>query len=65
MLADMLEYDGDLTRKFVEGKMEGKMEGKREDAVNLLKLGVPVSTVIAGTQLPEEEVRELQRSLHL
>ena len=37
---------------------EGKIEGKIEDAINFLKLGVPLEIIIKATGLSEEEIKK-------
>ena len=41
------------------GRAEGREEAKLETARNLLKLGVPMETVVQATGLPEEELSQL------
>ena len=43
-----------------EGRQEGREEQNRENARNLLLLGVPIETITKATGLSEEEVKKLQ-----
>jgi predicted transposase/invertase (TIGR01784 family) len=43
-----------------EGREEGEMRGRRATAQSLLRLGVPVETVIAATGFSEEEILALR-----
>ncbi len=41
-----------------EGHAEGEKKAKLETARNLLKLGVPMETVVKATGIPEEELAQ-------
>jgi predicted transposase/invertase (TIGR01784 family) len=43
-----------------EGKEEGKKEGKLEDARRMLARGMEIDVIVDVTELPEEEIRNLQ-----
>ena len=40
---------------------EGRLEEKRESVVNALQKGVPISYIIAFSELSEEEIEEIRR----
>ncbi|MDR3296205.1 MAG: hypothetical protein LBT26_10345 [Clostridiales Family XIII bacterium] len=42
-------------------RAEGKTEGKTEDAVNLIREGVPMEVIARATGLPLSEIRGLAR----
>ena len=46
-----------------KGKEEGLEKGKVEIARKMLKLGLPLSTISASTELSEEEIIELASKL--
>ena len=48
---------------YEEGLSEGVQQAARENAKNLLKLGVEVDTVAKGCSLPLEEVLALKEQL--
>ena len=59
------EYDYDMDIKVQRGEAyeDGKIDNARENAKNLLKLGVEVDTVAKGCSLPLEEVLALKEQL--
>jgi len=52
---------GSLARKFQEeGIAEGKKQEAKHIAINMLKKGLPIATIVEVTELPKSEVEKLQ-----
>ena len=45
-----------------EGRFEGRAEGAFGIAQNLVKLGLPIETVISATQLDPEKIKPLYQA---
>jgi len=63
MLMTEWNWDDALAYRYEEGLVEGREEGREESleevALNLVKLGLPIETVITATQLDPEKVKAL------
>ena len=54
------QYDKGCAQGKIEGKIEGKIDGKIEVAQNLMKLNLPLETIMNATGLTLEELRNIQ-----
>jgi len=63
MLLTEWNWDDALACRYEEGLEEGREEGREEESFNiaqkLVKLGLPIETVITATQLDPEKVKEM------
>ena len=52
-----------VVRKIDEDKArkEGEKKGKRDTAINLLKMGIDIDTIVKATGLEQKEIEELQK----
>jgi predicted transposase/invertase (TIGR01784 family) len=67
-LLEKFEADKQAREGFVfeegklEGKIEGKLEGKIETTINMLKLKLPLQTIMLSTGLSEKDIMALKDS---
>jgi len=55
--------DRGRAKGIVEGRVEGRVEGKIEIARNLIKINMPLGTIVEVTGLPPEEVNRLYKEI--
>ena len=58
-----MTWEQEMKHQRWEAYEDGKLDNARENAMNLLKLGVEVDTVAKGCSLPLEEVLALKEQL--
>jgi predicted transposase/invertase (TIGR01784 family) len=63
-LLEKFEADKQAREGFVfeEGRQEGKIEGKIETTINMLKLKLPLQTIMLSTGLSEKDIMALKDS---
>jgi hypothetical protein len=59
MLMTEWNFDDALACRYEEGREEGRFENSYNIAQNMVRLGLPVETVISATQLDPEKVKQL------